>query len=139
MVPVQKLREECFGGKQKVTTWDSYHRRQVKKDYDRVRNAYMLIYERIVPLPTPLSSSSSSPPPTVDEDDVIERTRHGVPVSLYNQVWNENGTFLRDRLLFDRTYFDFLYSLSKVSVGSPTQGSFGVERSRVGRGGILEL
>lgn len=49
---------ECFGGTQEVTHWDNWANQYVRRTYDRVRNAYMLFYDRIRPedanTPTPL-------------------------------------------------------------------------------------
>lgn len=32
----------------------------------------------------------------------------GIPAKIYRAVWEQNAEFLRDRQLFDSTYFDFM-------------------------------
>ena len=35
----------------------------------------------------------------------------GLPQSIYNSVWEENAHFLRDRTLYDISYFDFIFNI----------------------------
>jgi hypothetical protein len=108
------LATECFGGIQMVTHWDNWQRQYVRKPYDRVRNAYMLIYERMAPDAADASSKEVLQTITdlsAKRADLI----NGIPAAIYRSVWEENSSFLRDRKLFDPTYFEFMLNFSKLA------------------------
>ena len=65
----------------------------------------MVIYERI--LPTQIAEEQGS------KDSAVPLL-HGIPVPMYKTVWEENAQFLRDRQLFDSTYFDFMFNFCKL-------------------------
>jgi hypothetical protein len=44
---------------------------------------------------------------------------NGTPSHIYNKVWAENGEFLKDRALFDPSYFDFMLNISKLVTFQP--------------------
>jgi len=62
----RRLEEECFGGEQQTMEANGYGQEYLRSS-ERVKNAYMLVYERVHPLPlVPASTSSAlsvSPPP----------------------------------------------------------------------------
>ena len=112
------LATECFGGTQPVTHWDNNIRQYVRRIYDRVRNAYMLFYDRVEPEPGTLITAKSAQELTTQLKELaIENKRetiNGLPIQIYNRVWSENAEFLKDRALFDPSYFDFMLNISKL-------------------------
>lgn len=44
---IKNLELDCFGGRTSSLVWDAVQRKQIRRDYDRHNNAYMLLYERI--------------------------------------------------------------------------------------------
>eukprot|EP01117_Protostelium_nocturnum_P003746 TRINITY_DN1501_c0_g1_i2.p1 TRINITY_DN1501_c0_g1~~TRINITY_DN1501_c0_g1_i2.p1 ORF type:complete len:1731 (-),score=672.01 TRINITY_DN1501_c0_g1_i2:2343-7535(-) len=98
---------ECFGGTQQVSHWDESSRSYVKKTYDRVRSAYMLFYDRVVPHDGNVQS------PRIDGGSV------SLPQQIYQGVWKENAVFLRDRKFFDNSYFKFMLKFSELGKNFP--------------------
>jgi ubiquitin carboxyl-terminal hydrolase 34 len=109
----QDLGTECFGGFQTVTHWDSWQRQYVQKTYDRVRSAYMLIYERVCPLLSPQNKLAKELQPDENAKDVS--CIRCIPAALYKRVWEENSQFLRDRQLFNPNYFEFMLQFCRLT------------------------
>ncbi|PRP81656.1 hypothetical protein PROFUN_01163 [Planoprotostelium fungivorum] len=97
---------ECFGGTQQVTHWDERTRSYVRKTYDRVRSAYMLFYDRIVPYHDNSPDLSAQPPGI---GSVVK-----IPERIYQAIWRDNSIFLRDRNFFDPSYFEFMLKFSEL-------------------------
>lgn len=115
----KKLPAECFGGTQEVKHWDNWQRAFVKRTYDRVRSAYMLVYERV----KPLTILHKLPTQIQNSNDFI----YGLPIHLYNLVLEENAKFLRDRQLFDHSYFEFMLNFSKLCNFSNSLSAYSVD------------
>lgn len=88
------LAEECYGGTYPQESFDPATRKWVTRNLTRSNNAYMLFYERTHP-------EKEIPP--VNQ----EQLRQSVPQVLYDQIWRENVTFLRDKCLFEPGFTDF--------------------------------
>jgi ubiquitin carboxyl-terminal hydrolase 34 len=92
------IAEECFGGTYTTDAWDPQHRKWVTMNHTRTNNAYMLFYERCHP---------EKEIPLVTPNDL----RQSVPRELYDEIWKENVTFLRDKCLFDKSFTYFTTSV----------------------------
>lgn len=90
----KNLADECFGGTHQVDVFDHTQRKWVTRSQVRSNNAYMLFYERTHP-------EIQLPPVT------REHLRQAVPRQLYDDIWKENVTFLRDKCLFDKGFREF--------------------------------
>lgn len=88
------LPEECYGGSYQTEIYDHTQRKWVSRTHVRSNNAYMLFYERNHP-------EKELPPVN------REMLRQSVPNDLYDEIWQENVTFLRDKCLFDRGFTEF--------------------------------
>ena len=88
----QNLKEECFGG-ERIDNWVG------EIGFSKNRNAYMLIYERSVSIDIDEDLSQENP---------VEITLVDASQSIKKKIMKENHSFLRDKLLFDRDYSDFL-------------------------------
>lgn len=95
--------------------WDNWQRQYVEKTYDRIRSAYMLFYDRIEPQDTLFSSLSDTKTKAISNEHYIR----GISNETYKKIWDENSTFLRDRQLFDPSYFDFMRNIHQLHVFNP--------------------
>lgn len=90
---IDHLKEETFGGDSN-NGWSSSG-----QYYQFTKSAYMLIYERINPL-------------EISEDLDIDESNYICKKSeIFSKIWTENMEFLRDMLLFDENYYDFIKSV----------------------------
>eukprot|EP01124_Arcella_intermedia_P026994 TRINITY_DN5198_c0_g1_i1.p1 TRINITY_DN5198_c0_g1~~TRINITY_DN5198_c0_g1_i1.p1 ORF type:complete len:2650 (-),score=519.31 TRINITY_DN5198_c0_g1_i1:70-6840(-) len=130
---VNSLERECFGGTQEVDTWDNASQKYIKRIKPIERSAYMLFYKRLTPEPIEYWGDDSDTSKLAQEDkekilkvqelareqskqlkENEKRLINGVPAELYNEVWQQNADFLRDRTFFDPSYFDFMLSVSRI-------------------------
>ena len=139
--------KQAFGGWDTVNQYDTQQRKYVPKYSQRINNAYMLFYQRVVPIPTPSdhllpqfapSSSSfaslvqkepSSPTNTTKESaahpqqSIVPLHSHSSLVNdddIYTAVWEENKLFLRDIYIFDSDYFTFIIDMMKEQLNQNT-------------------
>eukprot|EP00727_Mastigamoeba_balamuthi_P010386 m51a1_g5970 putative ubiquitin domain-containing protein (1649) ;mRNA; f:219026-227559 len=105
----EQLSKECFGGKQMVTHWDNFQRVNVRREYDKVRSAYMLFYER-------------DELPSERAGDVLPTETSVIPEPLLEEIESENIRFLRDMQFFDETYFSFLHDILALHHPMPDMG-----------------
>lgn len=97
---------ECFGGYHTVKEWDQRAQKEVYHEVPTERSAYMLFYERVVPIPPP-----EKPQEVVQPNRKVLRSAsyiNGVPSEVHNKIWEENSTFLKERQIFDPAYFHFM-------------------------------
>jgi len=91
----ENLKEECFGGEGNLSWGYGVH------IFEKTKNAYMLIYERVNPFPTE----------DLDEEGPAEGCKLVAKTQeIFQNVWNENMMFLRDLLFFDSSYFKLIKS-----------------------------
>lgn len=118
---------ECFGGYHQVKEWDSRAMKDVWRDAPTERSAYMLFYERIVPIAAEepkknaVASAQASEPSKSTEvlpgnRNVIRPSSYinDVPSEIHTKVWEENANFLRVGQVFDAAYFEFMHDFAAL-------------------------
>lgn len=90
---ISNLREECFGGE------NSQHWSSDVINFTKTRNAYVLVYERSIPLEKK------------DSNEVLNTISVDTSNSIRSKIKKDNLEFLRDKLLFDSIYSEFLLNL----------------------------
>eukprot|EP01127_Copromyxa_protea_P022514 TRINITY_DN8090_c0_g1_i1.p1 TRINITY_DN8090_c0_g1~~TRINITY_DN8090_c0_g1_i1.p1 ORF type:complete len:2714 (-),score=433.50 TRINITY_DN8090_c0_g1_i1:44-7879(-) len=101
--------EECYGGTYNQDVYDHHLKKWVSRTHTRTNNAYMLFYERTHP-------ETQLPPIS------REQLRQSVPAALYDEIWKENVTFLRDKCLFDRGFTEFAFKvLDQIKIQELTE------------------
>jgi len=107
--------EATFGGMPTGSRWDSQQRNGSQSWSAKPYSAYMLIYERkerpcLPGLPRGLAKA----------EDVLPVLHNAVPKLLQRTCWQQNVEFMRDEMVLDAAYGDFVLSASKiVTEGSP--------------------
>lgn len=124
---------ECFGGYHSVKEWDARQQKDVWHDVPTERSAYMLFYERIVPIASEepaknTETKTEADKPTSTSPEVLSGNRtvlrpssyiHDVPSEVHAKIWEENANFLKVGQIFDPAYFDFMGEFS--SLWEPTE------------------
>ena len=98
---VEDLKEECFGG----TGYTSASSVWGAQTFQRSRSAYMLVYERVKPLPVPEETAEEI---AAREEAITKWKIENKTLEIFQSVWVDNMAFLRDRQYFDQTYHHFL-------------------------------
>ena len=93
-----QLGSECFGGEMTSKTYDSATDKYMDFSFEKTNSAYMLFYERI--------DKSSSPDATSCQSVVAT-----LPPELSTWIWEDNTQFMRDRSIFEHSYFNFMYQV----------------------------
>lgn len=112
-----ELNTECFGGLVEVKEVNKYgYESRVQKE--RVKNAYMLIYDRVWKGGEDGSGGgsggSAGSGDQMTQELAVERK---IPDNIRQTVWEDNRTFFFDRRVFHPDFFNFVaHILSKVSI-----------------------
>ena len=86
-------------------TYDSVTDKFMDFSYEKTNSAYMLFYERIEKNPS--QASGQNPPQQL----LSSRVKPELPPELSNWIWEDNTQFLKDKMIFDHTYFDFMWQI----------------------------
>ena len=86
----------CFGGVETIFQYDHTLRKKVSHTVQRSGSAYMLFYQRTTPEPFHFD---------------IPPIRSAIPDKIFDEINNENLQFLKDKLIFNQTYFNFISKL----------------------------
>jgi ubiquitin C-terminal hydrolase len=102
--------DECFGGMETQGYGSSSmggYGKSSSSLYERVRNAYIVLYDRVPAVPVvakvPVPFPPMSPRPGM--------VRASLPPDLSDTMQKANLTYWHDRHVFDRDYFDLLWKL----------------------------
>lgn len=120
---------ECYGGEETLLSYDTFTRTRLPRNFEKTRNAYMLIYQRKVPQPV------GSSPKDVDANagaTAVAVAAQAEPAQqepkargcskLLEHVWKDNVRFLHEKKLFDPAYFSFLWHLIDLNSDSSLPG-----------------
>ncbi|ELT87807.1 hypothetical protein CAPTEDRAFT_215538 [Capitella teleta] len=136
------LEAECFGGTYKAKVYDNVSSSSTSYPEDRLRywNGYLLFYERIDDVRTPVSAKMSKVtrvrpsqelPISLRQNSLQELTElvhkgekkgifHGrMPASIQQVVREENLRFMKNRDIYDLDYFQFVRKMACVNGGVP--------------------
>ena len=90
---------ECFGGADVVTSWDPIQMKSVPRWQTKLHSAYMLFYERVTRDP-------------LQELEILERAmayqNTEAVAPIVRSIRGNNKEFLRDKLICNEMYFQFL-------------------------------
>jgi ubiquitin C-terminal hydrolase len=95
-----RLADDCFGGTVVVEQFDRKSKKVVKKTVPRSNNAYMLFYEKKSPNGAKLN---------------LHRSDSFIPEKVLSSVSENNIRLAKHRMIFDPTYFDFVWQLSHAA------------------------
>ena len=114
-----EISTQCFGGKKPTQRYDHQGQRMVTLSVDKTYSAYMLIYERKVRV----FDEGVQVEGKKAEDDAknqwhppyggVESASELVPKGIFENIWEENKQFLKDKHLFSNDFGDFLLKISK--------------------------
>lgn len=76
-----------------------------KEAFEKRQNAYMLFYERVEHTIRP---EVTQPPPLLRR---VTRKRVDLPSEIFDIVWKDNLCFIRNQLVYDQVYHNFIYSM----------------------------
>lgn len=93
-----QLAAECFGGEMTSKTYDSVTDKFMDFSFEKTNSAYMLFYERVDSHPD-ISNQKDTP------------SKFYLSPELAEWIWEDNISFLKDKSLFDHTYFDFMWQI----------------------------
>lgn len=102
---IKNLADECFGGVQNSSPSSHYYSQNNywgHNDNLKLKNAYMLFYERVKP--------------TSNENYVTQ-----VPELLQQKIIEENAQLIRDQQLFDSEYFNFMMEVMQNAQLEPIE------------------
>lgn len=134
---INELKKECFGGKQTITQRDRQTGQIVTMERDILKNAYILVYERItkaelenhdeeliksnsMQIPkSPKSPRSPKSPKneekqenvTDDEEEFKNMAQVPIPEDIMKKIWKENREFIVEKHVFDKNFFNFIWRL----------------------------
>ena len=90
--------QKCFGGWETVNQWDNNQKKYVSQVVQKSDNAYLLFYER--------GKTQKATP-----EQPVTNPASVVPQDLFEQIWKDNLVFMKEKQIFHRTYFDFIWRL----------------------------
>ncbi|XP_037090627.1 ubiquitin carboxyl-terminal hydrolase puf-like, partial [Pollicipes pollicipes] len=109
-----QLAGECFGGEMTSKTYDSITDKFLDFSFEKTNSAYMLFYERCVEAP----EQGGSKPVTADAADLarphlspLDLPTFELSAELEDWIWKDNMEFLRDKSMFDHTFFNFMWQV----------------------------
>ncbi|CAG2161635.1 unnamed protein product [Oppiella nova] len=93
-----QIATECFGGEMTSKTYDQVTDKFMDFSFEKTNSAYMLFYERI------------------DKESSVESVERVTPTvqltpDLSEWICEDNISFLRDKSIFEHTYFDFMWQI----------------------------
>eukprot|EP00794_Sanderia_malayensis_P020521 gene20521-22540_t len=92
-----QIAAECFGGEMMTKTYDAVTEKYMDVSFEKTHSAYMLFYEHV----------------SMDVEKQPERTVR-LCQDLQEWIWHDNVQFLRDKLVFDVSYFNFMWQFCNV-------------------------
>uniref|UniRef100_T1K3V7 USP domain-containing protein n=1 Tax=Tetranychus urticae TaxID=32264 RepID=T1K3V7_TETUR len=102
-----QIAAECFGGEMTSKTYDSVNDKFMDFSIEKTNSAYMLFYERL---------SKSKKSETNESDNADNHCLKAKPAIELNPdiakwIWEDNIQFLRDKSIFEPTYFNFMWQV----------------------------
>ncbi|CAG2106043.1 unnamed protein product, partial [Medioppia subpectinata] len=92
-----QIATECFGGEMTSKTYDQVTDKFMDFSFEKTNSAYMLFYERI------------DKKDSILEEKVISTVQLAPDLSEW--ICDDNISFLRDKSIFEHTYFDFMWQI----------------------------
>lgn len=91
-----------------VPQWDPTQQRHVSQVVPKIYSAYMLFYDRVKPI-------------HLKKDTILKAEEESklVPKYIFDKIWEENMTFLRDKNFFDPNYFQFVWDVVSINFQFP--------------------
>lgn len=87
-----QIAAECFGGEMTTKTFDAMTEKYMDFSFEKTHSAYMLFYEHS------------------DMEKQARKTRNiKVSKELQDGIWEDNYQFLQDKLVFEPSYFNFIW------------------------------
>ncbi|KAI8805187.1 hypothetical protein BJ742DRAFT_856132 [Cladochytrium replicatum] len=105
----RNIPELAFGGIDKVSNWDDHQQKHVQRNVPKTYSAYMLLYDRV--------------------DNEPGEGKSEVPFDIFESIWNENRSFLRDRHVFETGYRSALWKV--VQSGAKPSANLEIGPDRV--------
>jgi len=94
--------QECFGGFEYVSSWDSSQMKNVSKYHTKPYSAYMLFYE---------SLTNEDIEEMKAAELALQSTQSSQILPIASNIQEANEDFLRDKFVFSETYFNFVFSI----------------------------
>nr|XP_027200113.1 ubiquitin carboxyl-terminal hydrolase 34-like [Dermatophagoides pteronyssinus] len=111
-----QIATECFGGEMTSKTYDKINDKFLDFSFEKTNSAYMLFYEKcddrnstttMISTPTTTTSTTIASPTTTSPIMTFEN----LSKELIDWIWSDNLSFVRDKLIFEHTYFDFIWKV----------------------------
>ncbi|CAG0880480.1 unnamed protein product [Cyprideis torosa] len=120
---------ECFGGDMPPKGYEGPGEKYMDFSFEKANSAYMLFYERIPRMAEKAQCEATSstsqedngglPAASLSPGSQRPSPSPTVPKDLLEWIWNDNRSFLRDKNIFEVSYFsNFMYQLCNTYPGS---------------------
>lgn len=125
-----QLAAECFGGEMTTKTYDSVNDKFMDFAIEKTNSAYMLFYKRIAKNLWAGSSSTSKsdlsesqnstqsiksmgllPNKMASAGKQSTNSEYDIPKELNDFIWEDNIQFIKDKYIFEHTYFNFMWQV----------------------------
>lgn len=124
-----QLASECFGGEITSKTYDSVTDKFMDFAIEKTNSAYMLFYKRINKTNESATTSTSSTInlsesqnfPVLNISNLSKlvqikqqqqvETVYEIPKELNDWIWQDNIQFIKDKYIFEHTYFNFMWQV----------------------------
>lgn len=122
-----QLAAECFGGEMTSKTYDSVNDKFMDFAIEKTNSAYMLFYKRIAKnlwagsstSKSDLSESQNSTQSLKSMAMLANKPTGGkqangeyeIPKELNDFIWEDNIQFIKDKYIFEHTYFNFMWQV----------------------------
>lgn len=127
---MQDIPAECYGGEETLLSYDTFTRTRLPRNFEKTRNAYMLIYQRKVPQPVGSSpkdvdanAGATAVAVSAQAEPAQQEPKDRGCSKLLEHVWKDNVRFLHEKKLFDPAYFSFLWHLIDLNSDSSLPGT----------------
>ncbi len=97
---VSQLASECFGGETTSKTYDSTAEKFMDMSFEKTNSAYMLFYEK---RKKNLVVSKCN--------EICLKELQPSHNNLFKTIWDDNRRLIRDRYIFETSYFNFVWEL----------------------------
>eukprot|EP01022_Parablepharisma_sp_SALTPOND_P026524 TRINITY_DN64327_c6_g1_i1.p1 TRINITY_DN64327_c6_g1~~TRINITY_DN64327_c6_g1_i1.p1 ORF type:complete len:2209 (+),score=297.78 TRINITY_DN64327_c6_g1_i1:12673-19299(+) len=103
----EEIKDDAFGGEEKLHGFEGMSFRTMEK----IRNAYLLVYERVTPYDPPEENSEVEEDNTKEKQPEVTKKLAVVPKPIHSAIIQENVKYWYSKYMFHDDYFEFALNL----------------------------
>jgi len=108
----EEIKDDAFGGEEKMHGFEGMSFRPMEK----IRNAYLLVYERISPYEPPDENEQDEDTNSKEKSDASKKSEKiistaKVPEPIHSAIIQENMKYWHSKYMFHEDYFEFAFKL----------------------------